>query len=123
MSRSRSMSATTWLLLGAAIVCEVTASLSLKAALDQPALYLVVAAGFTAAFALLAAVLRRGMGIGVAYGIWSATGVVLTTVLAALIHDERVTGLMGVGVALIIGGVLLVELGSHPGEAAPEVAA
>ena len=123
MSRSRSMSATTWLLLGAAIVCEVTASLSLKAALDQPALYLVVAAGFTGAFALLAAVLRRGMGIGVAYGIWSATGVVLTTVLAALIHDERVTGLMGVGVALIIGGVLLVELGSHPGEAAPEVAA
>lgn len=104
---------TTWLLLAAAIVCEVTATLSLKAALDRPLLYFVVAAGFTAAFALLAAVLRRGMGIGVAYGIWSATGVVLTTVLSALVYGETVTGLMGVGIALIIGGVLLVELGSH----------
>lgn len=104
---------TRWLLLASAIVCEVTASLSLKAALDQPLLYLVVAAGFTAAFGLLAAVLRRGMGIGVAYGIWSATGVVLTTALSAVIYGESVTGLMGVGIGLIISGVLLVELGSH----------
>lgn len=104
---------TKWLLLAAAIVCEVSASLSLKAALDQPVLYLVVVAGFTAAFAFLALVLRRGMGIGVAYGIWSATGVVLTTTGSWLIYDEAVTGLMGIGITLIIGGVLLVELGSH----------
>lgn len=105
---------TRWLLLLGAILCEVSASLSLKAALDEPLFYLVVVAGFSAAFALLAAVLRHGMGIGVAYGIWSATGVVLTTTLSALIYDEVVTGLMGVGIVLIIGGVLLVELGSHP---------
>jgi small multidrug resistance pump len=104
-----------WLLLAAAIVCEVSASLSLKAALVEPTFYLVVAAGFTAAFALLGAVLRRGMAIGVAYGIWSATGVVLTTLLSAAIYDETVTGLMGVGIALIIGGVLLVEIGSPGG--------
>lgn len=110
---------TKWFLLAAAIVCEVTASLSLKGALDQPLLYVVVAAGFTAAFVLLAAVLRRGMGIGVAYGIWSATGVVLTTALSAVIHDETVTGLMGAGIVLIIGGVLLVELGSHEDGSAP----
>lgn len=105
---------TKWLLLAGAILCEVTASLSLKAALDQPLLYIVVAAGFTAAFALLAAVLRRGMGIGVAYGIWSATGVVLTTTLASVVYGETLTGVMGIGIVLIIGGVLLIELGSHP---------
>lgn len=105
---------TTWLLLAAAILCEVTASLSLKAALDRPVLYLVVAAGFTAAFALLAAVLRRGMGIGVAYGIWAATGVALTSTLSSVIYDEPFTSLMGVGIVLIISGVLLVELGSRP---------
>lgn len=110
---------TKWFLLAAAIVCEVTASLSLKGALEQPLLYVVVAVGFTAAFVLLAAVLRRGMGIGVAYGIWSATGVVLTTVLSALVYDETVTGLMGAGIVLIIGGVLLVELGSHEDGSAP----
>lgn len=68
---------TTWLLLAAAILCEVAATLSLKGALDRPALYVVVVAGYMASFTLLAAVLRRGMGLGVAYGIWSACGVTL----------------------------------------------
>lgn len=108
----------TWLALLGAILCEVTASLSLKAALDQPLFYLVVASGFTAAFALLTVVLKQGMAIGVAYGIWSATGVVLTTILSAVIYGETVTGVMGLGIALIIGGVLLVELGSRPSEEA-----
>ena len=105
---------TRWLLLLGAILCEVSASLSLKAALEHPLFYLVVATGFGSAFALLAAVLRRGMGIGVAYGIWSATGVVLTTTLSSVIYGEVITGILGVGIVLIIGGVLLVELGSHP---------
>lgn len=104
---------TRWMLMLGAILCEVTASLSLKAALDEPLFYLVVTAGFTAAFAFLTAVLKQGMPIGVAYGIWSATGVVLTTALSAVIYGEPVSGLMGLGIALIIGGVLLVELGSH----------
>lgn len=113
-----------WLLLVGAILCEVGATLSLKAAADEAALYLLVAAGFIASFALLAAVLRRGMGIGVAYGVWSAVGVVLTTVLSAVIYDETVTGVMGAGIALIIGGVLLVEFGSHgPGVGSPDVGA
>lgn len=110
-----------WLLLSGAIACEVTASLSLKAALDHPLLYLVVGAGFAAAFAFLTAVLRRGMGIGVAYGIWAATGVALTTMLSSVIYDEPLTAVMGAGITLIIGGVLLVELGSHPARTTDEV--
>lgn len=50
-----------WLLLAAAISCEVTASLSLKGALDAPALYVVVVAGYVASFAFLALVLRAGL--------------------------------------------------------------
>lgn len=111
-----------WLLLSGAIACEVTASLSLKAALDHPLLYLVVIAGFVSAFAFLTAVLRRGMGIGVAYGIWAATGVALTTTLSSVIYDEPFTAVMGTGIVLIISGVLLVELGSHP-EGSEEVTA
>lgn len=110
-----------WLLLSGAILCEVTASLSLKAALDHPLLYLVVVAGFTSAFAFLTGVLRQGMGIGVAYGIWAATGVALTTTLSSVIYGEPFTAVMGLGIALIIGGVLLVELGSHPARSEDEV--
>jgi small multidrug resistance pump len=109
----------TWGLLVAAVPCEVAGSLSLKGALDRPALYVVVAAGFVSAFALLAAVLRRGMPIGVAYGVWAALGVALTSVLSSVLFDEPFTGLMAAGIALIMGGVLLVELGSHPRPDAP----
>ncbi|HEY8588511.1 MAG TPA: SMR family transporter, partial [Naasia sp.] len=103
-----------WLYLSAAIASEVAATLALKAALDVPALYAVVVAGYLAAFILLAAVLKAGMPLGVAYGVWGATGVALTAVLSLLLYAEPITGLMGVGIVLVIVGVLLVELGSHP---------
>ena len=104
---------TKWALLLGAILSEVTGSLSLKGALEHPALYVPVAVGFTAAFVLLTAVLRRGMPIGVAYGVWAAIGVALTSVLSALIYGEPFTPLMAVGIALIMAGVLLVEIGSQ----------
>jgi small multidrug resistance pump len=103
---------TTWLLLAAAIVSEVTATLSLKRALDVPAFYAVVVVGYLAAFVLLSLTLRHGLGIGVAYGIWAALGVALSAIGSKMFFDEPLTGLMLVGLVLIIGGVLLVELGS-----------
>lgn len=103
----------TWLLLMLAIVSEVAATLSLKAAVTTPALYVVVVSGYFASFVFLTFVLKRGMGLGVAYGIWGAIGVALTAVLSAIIFGEAFTAVMGVGMVCIIAGVLLVEMGSH----------
>lgn len=102
-----------WLLLLGAILTEVTATLSLRGALDQPALYLVVVSGYVASFGLLAMVLRRGMALGVAYGIWAACGVVLTAILSALLFGEAFTVLKASGIVLIAAGVALVELGAQ----------
>ena len=102
-----------WLLLITAILTEVSATLSLRAALDHPAWYIVVVGGYLAAFTALSFVLREGMGLGVAYGIWGATGVVLTAVFATFLFGDPLTATMGVGIALVIGGVLCVELGSQ----------
>ena len=102
-----------WLVLTAAIASEVAATLALKAALDHPAWYALVVAGYVAAFALLAAGLRLGLKIGVAYGIWGAGGVTVTAVLSALLYGEPLTALMGLGIALIIAGVLTVEFGAQ----------
>lgn len=104
---------TAWFLLAAAITVEVTASLSLKAALDAPAFYVVVVAGYVASFVLLGLVLRAGMPLGVAYGIWGAVGVAATAVLAAVLFGEPLTPVMFGGLGLIIAGVLCVELGSQ----------
>ena len=102
-----------WVLLGAAIIAEVSGSLSLKAAGEQPLWYGWVVIGYGSAFFFLDRVLRGGMALGVAYGIWAAAGVALTAVFAALIFGEAFTALIALGIAFIMGGVLLVELGSH----------
>lgn len=104
---------TKWILLACAILSEVTGSMSLKAALGNPGWYAVTAVGFVLAFICLAAVLRRGMPLGVAYGIWGATGVALTAAASSIVFNEPLTGTMLAGIALIIAGVLTVELGSQ----------
>jgi small multidrug resistance pump len=112
-----------WLMLAVAIISEVVGTLALRAATDHPAWFVVVAIGYLVAFALLGAVLAAGMPVGVAYGIWAATGVVLTAVLAALVFGDPFTVQIGFGIALVMVGVLLVEIGSHgPGPATEDVA-
>ena len=101
-----------WLFLIGAIAAEVTGSLSLKGALDAPALYALVAAGYIGAFVFLSLVLRTGMALGVAYGIWAASGVALTAILSKFLFKEPFTWLMGLGIVLIVGGVLCIELGA-----------
>lgn len=104
---------TRWLLLVAAVLSEVAATLSLKAALDEPAWYALVITGYGAAFVLLSAVLRRGTPVGVAYGVWAALGVVLTALGAAVVFGEQLSPAVLAGIALVVAGVLCVELGSH----------
>lgn len=111
----------TWALLGVAIVSEVVATLALRAALDHPLWFAVVALGYVAAFALLGVVLATGLAVGVAYGIWAACGVALTAVAAALVFDDPFTLQMGAGIVLVIAGVLLVETGSHERRTPEEV--
>lgn len=107
-----------WLLLVGAIVSEVTATLSLRAAVDHPGWYVLVVAGYGASFVFLAAVLKRQMPVGVAYGIWGASGVTATAILAAWLFGDALTWLMGAGIVLVIGGVLVVEVGSQKAEEA-----
>lgn len=102
-----------WLFLGAAIASEVTGSLSLKAALENPGWYALVAVGYGASFVFLSLVLRTGLALGVAYGIWGALGVAATAILAAVIFGEPLTSVMLLGMVMIVCGVLTVEVGSR----------
>jgi small multidrug resistance pump len=80
----------------------------------------VTTVGYAASFIALVRLLQAGLPLGVVYGIWSALGVAATAALSTVLFDELFTGLMVVGLLLIVGGVVLVEAGSHPpGEDAP----
>ena len=103
-----------WVLLTTAIVAEVAATLSLRASQDNAFWLVVVVVGYAMAFVGLTLVLREGVAVGVAYGIWGASGTAFTAVLAAAIFGDPFTWPIAVGIALIIAGVLFVDFGSHP---------
>jgi|SRR5690625_61248 len=102
-----------WVYLSLAIVAEILGTLSLRAADGfRKKLWVVPLVVFYGlAFYFLALTLAAGMPVAIAYGIWSAIGVALIAILARIIWKEPLTPRMLVGLALIMIGVLLVEIG------------
>ncbi|RDI65662.1 DMT family transporter [Nocardia pseudobrasiliensis] len=103
----------TFLLLALAIVSEVTATVSLKISDGFSKLMpsIIVVVGYVAAFVFLSQALKRGMTIGVAYGVWSAIGVAAVATIGVLFLGESLTAIQMGGIALVILGVLALELG------------
>ena len=104
----------TWLLLAGAIITEVAATMSLRASegLRKKRWIAPVAVFYISAFSLLTIALAQGMPVGIAYGIWAASGVALTAVGARVFFKERLTWRMVVGIVLIAVGVFVIELGA-----------
>ncbi|ANE80446.1 cation transporter [Mycobacterium adipatum] len=102
-----------WLALIGAIGMEVLATLSLRASdgFRRRAWIAPVAAGYLVSFYLLWVSLSLGMPVGVAYGIWTACGVALVAVAARVLFRDPLTWRMMAGIALIIAGVLTIEVG------------
>ena len=103
-----------WLILSAAILLEVTATLSLRGSIEDPRWVFLAVVGYSGSFIALSLLLRMGVPIGVVYGIWAAAGVALTAVLASLVFGEQFTFMIGLGIAIVIAGVVLVETGHAP---------
>ncbi|GAB7075563.1 DMT family transporter [Streptomyces albidoflavus] len=103
----------TWVLLACAILAEVTATISLRLSegFSKIAPSVVVVVGYVTAFTLLALVLKRGMAIGVAYGIWAAAGVALVALIGAAFLGDSLTPLQYGGLVLVAAGVVALEAG------------
>ncbi|MBK1784723.1 DMT family transporter [Prauserella cavernicola] len=102
-----------YLLFAGAVLAEVTATISLKFSQGFTKLgpSIVVIVGYAIAFALLAQVLKAGVPVAVVYAIWSAAGVALVAVIGAVFLNESLNLTMVAGLALVIGGVVLLEVG------------
>lgn len=101
----------TWVLLTGAIVSEVIGTLALRASegFSKPVPTVLMLVAYVVSFVLLAQTLERGMSVGVAYAIWSGLGVALVAVLGRVLFDDALTWVTAVGIAVIIGGVAIVE--------------
>ncbi len=101
-----------WVVLSGAILCEVLATLALRASdgFRRKAWILPVSLGYVVSFTLLWFALSLGIPVGIAYGIWTACGVALVAVAARFLFHEALTPVMMIGIALIVSGVFTIEL-------------
>ncbi|TPG33850.1 DMT family transporter [Mycolicibacterium hodleri] len=101
-----------WVVLSLAIGVEVFATLALRASdgFRKKVWIVPVVVGYLASFYLLWLTLSLGMRVGIAYGVWTACGVALVAVFARYLFGDPLTGKMLIGIALVIGGVLTIEL-------------
>lgn len=100
-----------WVYLGIAIVAEVIATSALKAAEGFTRLWpsLIVVIGYGIAFLFLSLTLRT-MPIGIAYAVWSGTGVALITLIAWLFFGQALDGAALLGLGLIVAGVVVLNV-------------
>ena len=99
-----------WLYLAIAILSEVVATSALKASAGFTRLYpsISVVGGYALAFYFLSLTLRV-IPVGIAYAIWSGVGVVLVCLLGWLVYGQKLDIAAGVGIALIVAGVVVLN--------------
>lgn len=104
-----------WLLLTGAIVAEVVGTSALQASDGFTRLLpsTVVVLGYVLAFYLLSLTLRS-IPVGVAYAIWSGLGTVLIALVGWWWFGQRLNTATVIGMALIVAGVLVMNLWSQP---------
>ena len=103
-----------WILLVIAILAEVTATLSLRAAGEGDRVALVaVILGYVGSLALLAVVVKH-LEVSVAYAVWAGAGTALVALFGVALLGEPATVLKLGSIALIITGVVGLNLvGGH----------
>lgn len=103
-----------WSYLATAIVCEVVATSALKSAegFTRWLPSLLVVTGYSAAFYFLSLTLN-GIPLGIAYAVWSGVGVALVSLLGYLWYGQTLDVPAMIGIALIILGVLVLNLYSN----------
>jgi small multidrug resistance pump len=101
-----------YVLLALAIISEVVATLSLRASegLSKAGPTVIVVIGYLVSFALMAKALTW-LNVGPVYAIWSALGTVGAFAGGVLLFDEPVRPLTIAGAAIVVAGVVVMNLG------------
>jgi small multidrug resistance pump len=98
-------------LLLVAIAVEVVATALLPKAngFTEPTWTVVVVAGYVLSIWLLTLVVRE-IPVSIAYAVWSGLGTAAITVVGVLLLDEGLDVLKVAGIALVIAGVVLLNV-------------
>lgn len=98
-------------LLALAIACEVMATSALKACngFSRPLPSLMVVVGYGVSFFALSQVVKT-IPLGYAYALWSGFGIVLIVAVGYFYYRQAVDFPGVIGIALIMAGVLVINL-------------
>jgi small multidrug resistance pump len=101
-----------YVLLAAAIAAEVAGTTAMKYSDGFSRLWpsLITVAGYLLAFGLLAQTLKS-LSVGTAYAIWAGVGTAAVACIGMLFLGESASAVKLAGIALVIGGVVLLNLG------------
>ena len=100
-----------YLALGTAIVAEVIATTALKSSDSFTRLVpsIITVAGYGTALYFLTITMKT-IPTGVTYAIWSGLGIVLISITSYFFHNQKIDGMGVLGMALIIAGVVVLNL-------------
>lgn len=103
-----------YLYLAIAIAAEVIATTSMKAidGFNKPLPLLLVIGGYAIAFWMLILVVRT-IPVGIAYAIWAGLGIVLVSIAALVIYQQKLDLPAVLGMGLIVSGVVVIQLFSQ----------
>lgn len=101
-----------WLMLSLAIVTEVIATVSLRYSegFTRPLPSIVTTLGYIAAFWFLSQALKN-VPLSTAYAIWAGVGTATVATIGVIVLGEPGSITKVLGIALIIAGVVVVNLG------------
>ncbi len=97
--------------LALAIICEVIATLSLKASngFSNSTYSTISIIGYVAAFYFLALVLKT-VPVGIAYAIWAGMGIFLIATISAILFKQVPDTAAIIGMILILAGVVVINV-------------
>jgi len=103
-----------YLYLAIAIVAEVIATASLKSVkgLSTHLPLVLVIVGYGISFWMLTLVVRS-IPVGIAYAIWAGLGIVLVSIAALVLYQQKLDTAAVLGMCMIVSGVVVIQLFSR----------
>ncbi|WP_086478920.1 DMT family transporter [Oceanospirillum sanctuarii] len=100
-----------WIYLTIAILAEVIGTSALKSSEGFTRLWpsVTVVIGYGLAFWMLSLTLKT-IPVGIAYAVWAGAGIVLVALIGWVLFQQKIDAMGMLGIALIISGVLVLNL-------------
>ncbi|SMG28509.1 multidrug/spermidine efflux SMR transporter subunit MdtJ [Cedecea sp. NFIX57] len=109
-----------WILLGLAIVAEITGTLSMKwsSVSDSNMGYIFMLVMIAISYIFLAFSVKK-IALGVAYAMWEGIGILFITVFSVMLFDESISPLKILGLTTLVVGISLIKSGTRAKKSRP----